>query len=151
MSIEAPLSKYRKHNTMIFIGILVILSVWFWYDGHYNQKFIDKHTVNGNPDSTLVFNRKSPPYILAAAAIVAIRFWLNKNKKVVADDQGLHCDGVTIPYDKIESIDKTHFESKGVFIVHYQDSGQKKEVKLSDRAYDNMPAILDHLVSKITS
>ena len=150
MSIEAPLSKYRKHNTLIWIGILVVLSVWFWYDGHYNQKFIDKHTVNDVADSTLNFNRKSPPIFLLAAAALAVRFWMTKDKKVVADEKGLQHEKLTIPYDQIESIDKTHFDSKGFFIVHYQDGGQKKELKLSDRGYDNLPTVLDHLVSKIT-
>lgn len=150
MSIEAPLSKYRKHNTLIWIGILVVLGVWFWYDGHYNQKFIDKHTVNGIPDSTLNFNRKAPPFMLAAAAIMAVRFWMMKGRKVVADDQGLHYEKLTIAYSQIESIDKTHFDKKGFFLLHYTDSGQKKELKLSDRQYDNLPAVLDYLVSKIT-
>jgi hypothetical protein len=151
MSIEAPLSKYRKHNLMIWIGILVVLSVWFWYDGHYNQKFIDKHTVNGVANSTLVFNRKSPPVILVIALILAGRFWIIKDKKIVADEKGLEYEKIAIPYDQIESIDRTHFDKKGFFILHYTDSGQKKDLKFSDRQYDNLPAVLDHLVSKITA
>ncbi len=151
MSIEAPLSKYRKHNAMIFIGILVVLGVWFWYDGYYNEKFIQNHSLSGQPDGTLEFNRKAPPFMLLAAIILSVRFWMTKDKKIVADDRGLRCGGVTIPYDRIESIDKTHFDSKGFFIVHYSDGSQKKNLRLSDRGYDNLPAVLDHLVSKITS
>ena len=60
MSIEAPLSKYRKHNLLLIAIMLAAAAVWFWYDGRYSQNFITKHTVNGVPDSTLNFNLKSP-------------------------------------------------------------------------------------------
>jgi hypothetical protein len=152
MSIEAPLSKYRKHNSMITIGILVVLAGWCYYDGYLNPEFAQEHTSpDGTPEGWLPFNRKSPPYLLLGAAVFAVRFWMVRNKKIVADDQGLHYDKLTISYDQIESINKTHFDSKGFFIVHYSDGGQKKELKFNDRQYDNLSAVLDHLVSKITS
>jgi hypothetical protein len=152
MSIEAPLSKYKKQNLLLIAAVLAGLGVWFWYDGHYNQTFINKHTVDGKPDGTLDFNLKSPPFMLIAAALAGIRFWMLKDKKIVANEQGLICEKLTIPYDRIESIDKTYFDSKGYFIVHYRDEQQAvKTLQISDRQYDNIPAILDHLVSKITS
>jgi hypothetical protein len=151
MSLEAPFSKYKKHNLVLFAAILAGIAVWFWYDGKYNQKFINKHTVNGTPDGTLEFNRKSPPFMLIAAALVGIRFWMIKDKKIVVDNQGLQYEKLAIPYDKIESIDKTHFDSKGFFVIHYRDQQQVKTLQLSDRQYDQLSAILDHLVSKLTS
>jgi hypothetical protein len=151
MSIEAPLSKYRKHNMLIAIALLAGLGVWFWCDGKYNQNFISKHTLNGEPDTTLEFNRKSPPFMLLGAGIFAIRYWLLKDRKLVADDQGLAYNGISIQYDQIESIDKTHFNSKGYFIISYADGGQKKTLTLKDKNFDNLPAVLDHIVSKITS
>lgn len=152
MSIEAPLSKYRKHNILIIIAILTGAACWFYYDGHHNPKFIQEHTLeNGQPDSTLYFNRTSPPFMLIGAAVLAVRFWMIKDKKVVADDKGLQYEKIAIQYDQIESIDKTHFGTKGYFIVYYNDGGQKKQLRLSDRGFDNLPAVLDHLVAKITS
>jgi hypothetical protein len=152
MNIEAPLSKYKKKNLIIWVAVLAGLGTWFWYDGRYNQKFIDKHTVAGKPDGTLDFNRKVPPFMLIAAVLVGIRFVMIKDKKIVADDKGLNCEKLTIPYDRMDSIDKTYFDSKGYFIVHYRDpQDQVKQVQLSDRQYDNMPAVLDHLVSKLTN
>jgi hypothetical protein len=152
MSIEAPLSKYKKQNLMIMAAVLAVLGVWFWYDGHYNQTFIDKHTVNGKADGTLDFNRKAPPFMLIGAALFGIRFWMLKDKKIVANDQGLTYEKLTIPYDRMDSIDKTFFDKKGYFIVHYRDGqDQVKQVQISDRQYDNVPAVLDHLVSKLTS
>jgi hypothetical protein len=152
MSIEAPLSKYKKNNLIITAAVLAGLGVWFWYDGHYSQTFINKHTVNGAPDGTLDFNRKAPPFMLIGAALFGIRFWMLKDKKIVADDKGLTCEKLTIPYDRMDSIDKTFFDKKGYFIVHYRDGQDRvQQVQISDRLYDNLPAVLDHLVSKLTS
>ncbi|MEN6306758.1 MAG: DUF986 family protein [Anaerohalosphaeraceae bacterium] len=152
MSIEAPLSKYRKHNLLIVLALLAGAAGWFWYDGHYNPKFIQEHTLeNGKPDSTLYFNQMSPPFMLLGAALLAVRLWMIRDRKVVADDKGLQYDKISIQYDQIESIDKTHFSTKGYFIIHYTEGGQKKELRLSDRGFDNLPAVLDLLVAKITS
>ena len=70
MAIEAPVSKYKKNNLRIFIILCIVAAVWFGYDGYFSKKFIEKHQdVQGNPDSTLAFNRKSPPYFIGAAAV----------------------------------------------------------------------------------
>ncbi|MBM4102742.1 MAG: hypothetical protein FJ263_01650 [Planctomycetes bacterium] len=151
MSIEAPLSKYRKHNLLLIAAMLAGMAVWFWYDGYYSQKFIKDHTnPDGTPNSTLVFNRKSPPYMLIAAAIIGVRFWMIKGKKIVAGDKELTYEKLIIPYDRIDSIDKTYFDKKGFFVIHYRDDNQQvQQLKLSDRGYDNLPAVLDHLTAKL--
>ena len=59
-------------------------------------------------------------------------------------------DKIHIPYDAIEQIDKTLFKKKGVFVVTYTQSGKKYNQKLSENTYDNMEAILDHLVAQIS-
>ncbi len=57
----------------------------------------------------------------------------------------------TIPYDSIQKLDKTHFSSKGFFIITYKDnSGSEIQRKLSKRTFDNLAPILDHLVEKIS-
>jgi len=132
---------------------MVVLAGWCYYDGYLNPEFIKDHTASdGTPQGWLPLNRKAPPFLIAAAVILAVRFWMIKDKKIVADDKGLNCEKLTIPYDRMDSIDKTHFDSKGYFIVHYRDGQDKtQQVQISDRQYDNMPAVLDHLVSKLTS
>lgn len=104
------------------------------------------------PDQTMMFNRISPIFFVAAAAVLAIWLRARQDKKLVADENELIIsDKVRIRYDSIEKIDKTHFESKGCFIITFKDSrGREVNRKLSDRKYDNLAAILDHLVTKIS-
>ncbi len=152
MAIEAPLSKYKKNNFRIGIVILVGLAIWFAYDGYRSEEFIKKHTdQNGKPDSTLVFNRKAPPYLVGAAVLLGVYLFVIKDKKVVADESSLIVGKRQIAYDSIEKIDKTHFDSKGYFVITYKDyQGVDTNLTLSDRIYDNLSAVLDELVAKIS-
>ena len=151
MAIVAPISKYKKNTLKIIIAVLVGLAIYCFYDGYFNQKFIEKHTVEGTPNSTLTFNRKAPPFMVGAAVLVGIRLFLIRNKKVTADDQAIVTCTQTIAYDSIEQIDKTPFDSKGYFVVTYKnEQGDNSQLKLSDRTYDNLPAILDELIAQIS-
>jgi hypothetical protein len=151
MAVVAPLCQYKKTNFKIYIVMLLIAAAYFAYDGYFNKTFIKKHTNLGKPDSTLVFNQKSPPFFFAGAVIFAVWFWKVKDKKLVADDEALvFSEKDKIPYSSIDSINKTDFDTKGFFIVEYKLSdGQKLQRKISDRTYDNLNAILELLVSKI--
>jgi len=152
MPIEAPLSKYKKNSFKIGIVILIGLAIWFAYDGYRNEKFIQKHTdQNGTPNSTLVFNRKSPPYLIGAAVLLGVYLFVIKGKKAVADENSLVIGRRQIAYDSIEKIDKTHFDSKGYFIITYKDyQGVDADLKLSDGTYDNLSAVLDKLIAEIS-
>ena len=56
-----------------------------------------------------------------------------------------------IAYDSIQKIDKTHFDSKGYFIITYKDyQGVDADLRVSDRTYDNLSAVLDELIGKIS-
>ena len=56
-----------------------------------------------------------------------------------------------IPYDSIQKIDRTHFEKKGVFVITYKNTaGSQVDCRINDRTYDNLAAILDVLVAKIS-
>lgn len=153
MAIEAPVSKYRKTNLKIYIVLCIAVAAWFAYDGYINKDFIEKNTnENGKPNSTLIFNQKAPPFFAGAAVLFGMYFLVVKNKKIVADENELvFSDKIKIPYDSIQSINKTYFEKKGFFVITHKDQ-QGKEInrKLSDRNYDNLKVILDHLVAKIT-
>lgn len=150
MALEAPLSRYKKQNLMLFSAVLLGLSVWFYYDGYHNEKFIEKHTVNGQPDSTLKFNRQSPPFLALGGIACAVYLAIIRNRKIIAKDDGLDVNGSIIPYASIEKIDMTHFEKKGIAVIHYQDqSSQACSIKLSDRMYDNLPSLLDFVAGQI--
>lgn len=153
MAIEAPFSKYKKNNLKIFMAFLIAFAMWFAYDGYFSESFKKKHTnSDGVPDSKLVFNQQAPFYLAGAAVVLAVYFWRIKDKKIVTGEDGLVlASGEKIAYDSIEKIDKTHFKSKGHFIITYKNSVDKEVAcKLSSRHYDDLSAVLDEVVAKIS-
>ena len=128
MAIEAPLSRYKKQNMLIIIAILIGGAGWLAYDGYKKEDFIKKHTIEGKPDSTLIFHQKAPPFLIAGAIGYAIYFFLVRNKKLVASENELDTGKIKIPYDAIEKINKTHFDKKGFFTITYSENGQAKEL-----------------------
>jgi hypothetical protein len=153
MAIVAPLSKYKRTNFKIYIVVSLVLGAWFAYDGYLNDSFIAEHSdEQGRPNGVLVFNQKSPPAFAALAAIFAGYFYAIRGRKVLADDNELVIAGrKRIPYDAIEAIDKTHFAEKGFFTIMYTDgNGAERRHRLTDRQYDNLQPVLDHLVAQIT-
>lgn len=153
MAVEAPLSRYKRTNFVIYIGICLGLAGWFAYDGYINESFIEKYTdEDGNPQWELVVNQQAPPYLVGAAVLLAGYYLVIRKRKVVADEEALIVAGKeTIPYDAIEAIDKTHFEKKGFFtIIYARGNGTTARRKLSTHQYDNLSAILDLVIAKIT-
>ena len=153
MTIEAPISKFKKNNLKIYIVFLVAFAVWCAYDGYFNEKWIKEHTdADGNPKSYLVFNRKAPQFLIGAAVLLGAYLFAIKNRKITADEGELIIsDRKRISYDSIQKIDKTHFDSKGFFLITYKGKdGKEVGQKLNDRTYDNLAAILDRLVEKIS-
>jgi hypothetical protein len=153
MAIEAPISKYKKTNLKIYIVLCIVLAAWFAYDGYINKKFIAKNTNDdGKPNSTLIFNQKAPPFFAGAAVLFGVYLFVIKSKKLVADENELvFSDKEKIPYDSIQSINKTYFEKKGFFVFTYKDEhGKEINCKLSERNYDNLAPILNLLIAKIS-
>ena len=161
MAIEAPISKYKKTNLKIFFGICIAIAIIFAYDGYlskykwsgrysfYKEQVLDNE---GKPTPTMNFNRKSPPFFLAGAVIFAVALFLIKDKKIIADENELVIsDKKRISYDSIQQINKTYFEKKGFFVITYKNKGNgEARLKLSDRKYDNLSAVLELLVEKIS-
>jgi len=104
------------------------------------------------PDGDMLFNQISPIFFVAGAVFFAVSFWRCKDDKVVAEATELViADRERIAYDTIEGIDKTHFEKKGSFTIIYKPNGQNEvRRQLSARNYDNLRAILEHLIGQIT-
>jgi len=153
MAIEAPISKFKKNGLLLYMVICLVVSIWFAYDGYLNKEFINEHTDdNGKADSTLFFNQKAPPFGVGLAVLFGVYFLVIRNKKLVAEENELIINPTEkIPYDSITKIDKTYFDSKGFFVLTYRDgSGKDAECKISNRRYDNLPAVLDHLVGKMS-
>ena len=152
MAIEAPLSKSKKTNFKIYIAVCIGLAIYCMYDGYFNETFKKKHTDDGKPDTTLVANRVAPPLFIGAGVLLGAYLFAIRNKKVIADENELIIsDKERIPYDSIQKIDKTLFDSKGYFLITYKDKNSSEvNRKLSDRTYDNLAAILEHLVAKIS-
>ena len=100
----------------------------------------------------MIFNQKAPFVLAAIAVIAAVRFRMLKDKKLLADENELIIsDKEKISYDSIQKIDKTYFKSKGFFIItHKNNEGREANRKLSNKTYDNLTAILDELVAKIS-
>ncbi len=152
MAIVAPVSKYKVKTFLIYMAVLVGFAAYCVYDGRFNEAFKEKHTVNGIPDGTMVFNQKTPPYLVGAAVLLGVYLLVFRTKKIVADDSTLVIDGKAgIPYDSVQKIDKTAFDKKGHFTFTYKTpDGKEIDCKISDRNYDNLKAVLDHLVAKIS-
>jgi len=153
MAIEAPLSKFKRSGLIIWMVVCIAVGAYCAYDGYFNEKFKAKHTnEDGTPDSTLAFNRKSPPFFFGGGVLLGAYWFAIRNKKLIADENELVIsDKQRIPYDSIQKIDKTYFKSKGRFVITYTDNnGKENHYKISDRTYDNLAPILDHLVAQIT-
>ena len=161
MSIEAPLSKFSKNGFKLYIGVCLVFAVVFAYDGYLSKyewskrhSFYEKHFLenDGVADETMLFNRYSPLALAALAVGLGVRFYMVRNRKLVAGDMDLVIDGKqSIGYDRIKQIDKTHFKKKGYFVLTYKnEQDSDKDLKLSDRTYDNLEAILEELVTKIS-
>jgi len=159
MIIEAPYSKYSKTNFKIAIAVCIAGAIIFAYDGYLSKfkwslrrSFYEKHVKDGKPDSDMVFNQKAPFVLGPLAAVLLAWFYARKNKKLLADENELIISArEKISYSSIQKIDKTYFSSKGSFTITYKDrNGREVNRKLSIRKYDNLAAILDHLIEKIT-
>jgi uncharacterized membrane protein len=153
MAIEAPLTKHKKTNFIIYIVVCAAIAIYCTYDGYFNEKFKTKHTnEDGSPDSTLIFNQKAPPFFIGVAVLLGIYLFAIRNRKLIADEKELiFSNKEKISYDSVQKIDKTHFKLKGYFLITYKDkNGKESERKISDKKYDNLEAILGHLVAKIT-
>lgn len=151
MDIVAKYSKYRLGNIKIAIFALLGLSVWFVYDGYYNQKFIDKHTVEGKADDTLIFHKYFAYFGLPGAAAATALFFISRKKMIIADDKGLKLScGSQIPYDSIEEVDHTDYDTSEKFIITYTEGGSDKKLILTKKKWDSLDGILERVISKIS-
>lgn len=153
MAIEAPYSSYRKTNCLIYIVVAILIGAWCAYDGYFNEVWIEDNTNNdGSPQAYLTINRQAP-YYLGGVAVLCGAFWLTvRNKKITADENEIVIDKTEkIPYNAIEAIDKTYYDKKGFFIIHYKKPDGNTILKaISHKKWDKTKVLLEHLVTKIS-
>jgi len=159
MAIEAPYSKYSKTNFKIGFFLCIGAAFIFAYDGYLSKyewslrrSFYEEHVKDGKPDGDMVFNQKSPFVFVTLGALLTAWYFVRKNLKLVADENELIISAKEkISYDSIQKINKTYFDNKGFFVITYKnENGKEVDRKISDRKYDNVAAILEHMVSKIS-
>lgn len=148
MAIIASGSRYKRTTNYIIIVVCVLGALWLLNDGWRNETFQQEHTKDGKPDGTLQFNRIYGP---AVCAIAVVYFLISvarlKSQKITADESGLHLpDKKLLAYNSISKIDKRFFDKEGHFTIEYQEGGTDKQLKLSDRNYDNLGLLLDEVV-----
>ena len=152
MGVEAPVSRHRKNNLKLYIVVCIVLAIWFGYDGYLNENFIQKHSVDTEADSILAFNQWSAPFLVGVAVLLVAYFLAVGKRRIVAEENELVLNNKQqIAYDSIERINKTHFQTRGFFVITYKTGdGGEVNLKLSDRNHDNLSALLDVLVAKIS-
>jgi hypothetical protein len=148
MAIIASGSRYKRNTNYIIIVVCVLGALWLLNDGYLDKEFQQEHTKDGKPDGTLQFNRIYAP---VACAIAVVYFLISaarlKSQKITADESGLHLPGKKVlAYNSINKIDQRFFDKEGHFTIEYQDGGADKQLKLSDRNYDNLGMLLDEVV-----
>ncbi len=160
MAIVAPMSKFSLKGLKIYMGACIIAAAVLAYDGYLSKYewskrhgFYKEHVIdnNGEPDGAMKFNRVMPPILFAGAVLFGIRFAMIRNRKIVVDETGVVTPKQAIGYDSIEKIDRTNFDSKGYFVITYKNNrGGESVLKLSSKTYDDLQAILNELIAKIT-
>lgn len=156
--LEAPISKFKQHNALIFMAVLIGLGTFFTYDGFcsknpnsFRHEWYLKHAPEGVENSTIKSNKyMGPPMVIVGILSLGYFFYL-KNRKLTANEEGLDVEGKQkVKYSQIESIDKTNFKSKGYFVIVYKEGETEKNLKISDRRYDGLDKILDMVIEKIS-
>jgi hypothetical protein len=161
MALVAPASKYKIKTFRIYIVSCIIIAAVLAYDGYLSKYewshrygFYTKHFIdNGNkPDLDMVANQKAPFFLAGLAVLMGGYVLVIRSRKITAEDNALVINGkLTIPYDSVQKIDKTSFDTKGYFTFTYKTpDGKEIDRKISDRDYDDLKAIMDHLVAKIS-
>lgn len=149
MAVEALPSKFTmRWNTMCAL-MMFGMAVWFFYDGHYNQEYIKKHTnEDGTPMLDLKINRSWGP---AGCALTGLYFiyitWGMSRKKISVDEKGItFSDGKNIPLDSLTRIDKSKFKTKGKLLIEYEAGGKTEQIILKDTVYDGINSLLQEIL-----
>ncbi len=144
MAIEATGSVYTRNTRLLIAGICLFAAAYFFYDGWINKEFQETKS-----EFDVQFNRYVPIPLMIICIGSAVWGFIGAGKKIVLTDEGLTInDGTMIPFSAMTHIDTREFKEKGHYTIGYEQDGQKKALKLSDRVYDNLGVLKDELVAK---
>ena len=153
MAVEATGSSFARKNAIIYAVLGILVGLYFFHDGWLGwfTDYMDKELEAGgdNPTLNLQFNRYVPFVLWPFALYYLIQIPRISKQRLVADNKGLTIQNQpTLSYDTITHIDNRPFDKSGYFLVGVNDGGRKRELKFSDRKYDNLGLLLDELVKQ---
>jgi hypothetical protein len=144
--VEAKYSKHKLNNLLIYALVCLVVAGWFAYDGYISKDFIEKHTIEGKPDGTLVFNQKSPPFFVIVGAAFFANFVIARKRRVLAGNMSLSVPGKgEIPYKNITEV----AQDNSSYFIQYVEDGIEKEVELSGRKYDGLSDLMQFVSEKV--
>ena len=127
------------------------------HQNEYQQHWVELAQTNGwsieDPGPPMSTWDIYTQYIIAAVLlpvglIVLTFFLLNLRKWVEMDEHGLRDHTRRgIPWDQIQSMDKTRWKTKGIAVVSFQHDGRQRRLVLEDWKYDRKP--IDRIVDRI--
>jgi|GEM_PF-329274 len=160
MAVEAIGSRYTIKTNYLIAAACLVFGAWYFYDGWFNEKFQEEHTIRvkdeetgeetgeERPEPSLQMNRTWIPIfcwlVMTYFVVSSLRL---RTKKIIADDEGLTLsNGQKIPYKNIRQIDKRLFKKKGRYTIEYDEDGRKKQMTLTEFKWDGLGLLLDEIV-----
>jgi len=152
MAVEAKGSNYSFRTGIIITVASIAFGAYFFYDGWISESYQQKETdpETGETTFNLKFNRVYGPIVCGlAAGYFLIGALTLRRKRLVAEGEGLRFSGGQfIPYGAMKAINRTPLQKKGYFTIDYEEEGQRKTLKLTERVYDNLGLLLDEIVKQ---
>ncbi len=133
-----------KFNTMsppFFLGAAVLFTVYLFV--------IKKNKLIADENELVFSEKKRIPY--DAIEKINKTHFRSKHESTTVKREFVGHPNDVLEESKEEVKEECKDEPTGYFIITYKNKdGKEINQKLSDRKYDNLPAILDHLVAKIS-
>jgi len=144
--ISASGASYFRKTRVGMLVLLVGIGAWFCYDGfiRWPADNAERARLRQEPEHTQtdILLNKALGIVLPPAGVFALAWglWQSRGKIRLSGDI-LHVPGhEPIPLGKIESMDTSRWERKGIAIVEYQlADGSKRTFRLDDYIYERDP------------
>ena len=133
--------KFNTKSPPVFLGAAILFTVYLF--------IIKKNKLVADENELIFNNKKRIPY--EAIEKINKTHFRSKHKSTTVKREFVgHPNGV-LEESNEEVKEECKDEPTGYFIITYKNKdGKEINRKLSDRKYDNLAPILDHLVEKIT-
>lgn len=127
-----------------------ILEQWpTWHAASHQQKtamyeLTRKNSIDGFHSELDIFIQQLITYALILANIATFSWFFHcQRRRVIADDTSLSpSPGITIPWDRIKTVDNSRWKKSGLVDLTYTDhAGAQRYAKLDDYIVDRAPLI----------